>query len=594
MKLLAPTSPSFLRLIPSANFCFTAVLLAGLVGLELAGRSAGSDAFDALAGLALVAAGIATASWHRSRNLPWVAWFARKIARWVDRIDRRKYDHGVDLRGSPPYPRKLPRGVWGIVAFLVGWAGLVGAGWYFFPGGWREPAVQVCYVGYLVGLMLVWAGLLACAVAGLAVPLLIMRGHSREFTAALAYGFVVLAVANFVPTIVILGLCLVVAGIAFVAAARAAGPDPAILWRRGPRKPIRSIPLRRVLAGVVAGSALLVFNLLLSACGGRLFGLTEIPEAMPITSFLGSVTACLLPGCLVLTTVWVRAALRFDPGRRLPPTIHIRPGVGSGVDDLASAGRVIEGWGWKVVLDPDPPETGNLAVELVSADRSEATEFNPIWPLKLSLDDLTSGRVQDRLARRDEIQVRRQIFRSLGTLFKKAYEDRGKKGGGYWLAPQWWFVLNLDRVDPEQGKSERSPTMRPVGPPFAQVFSPRGRQQLHAMLRAVKVDMIYIEDGVSYKYVVKVLREMFELYDIHGGKRQAEDHHFRGIPKVKVMIHDYAPTRKKFRASGYREPKFDELSRARVMHLFRDNGGTEELLDVPFDSSWEPAPAAGL
>ena len=105
--------------------------------------------------------------------------------------------------------------------------------------------------------------------------------------------------------------------------------------------------------------------------------------------------------------------------------------------------------------------------------------------------------------------------------------------------------------------------------------------------------MIFIEDGVSYRSVEKVLRAMFEIYDVHGGRRKAEDHLFRGIPKVRVMVHDYAPG-KPFRVSDYQEPQFDDLSRARVLHIFRDHGGSESLEDVPFDFSWEPSPALGF
>jgi hypothetical protein len=90
-----------------------------------------------------------------------------------------------------------------------------------------------------------------------------------------------------------------------------------------------------------------------------------------------------------------------------------------------------------------------------------------------------------------------------------------------------------------------------------------------------------------------VLRQLFEVFDMHAGKRKIEDHHFRGIPKIRVMLHDYAPG-SRFQATGYPEPTFDDLSRARVMHIFKDRGEQEELDEVPFDFSWEPAPALGV
>jgi hypothetical protein len=102
--------------------------------------------------------------------------------------------------------------------------------------------------------------------------------------------------------------------------------------------------------------------------------------------------------------------------------------------------------------------------------------------------------------------------------------------------------------------------------------------------------MIFVEDGVSYRKVEKVLRVLTELYDVHGGRRRAEELHFRGLPKVRVMIHEYEPGNP-FQSEVYPEPKFDDLSRVRVLHVFRDRGGHEERVEPPFDFSWTPAPA---
>ncbi|HET6576230.1 MAG TPA: hypothetical protein VFG68_21695, partial [Fimbriiglobus sp.] len=90
-----------------------------------------------------------------------------------------------------------------------------------------------------------------------------------------------------------------------------------------------------------------------------------------------------------------------------------------------------------------------------------------------SLADLSNPTVRERLERRDEIQLRRQAFRGLATLFKRAFADRGPRGGGYWFAPHWWFITSLDREDPHRGKSDGPTPPRPVGPPFPRVFGPR-------------------------------------------------------------------------------------------------------------------------
>jgi hypothetical protein len=102
--------------------------------------------------------------------------------------------------------------------------------------------------------------------------------------------------------------------------------------------------------------------------------------------------------------------------------------------------------------------------------------------------------------------------------------------------------------------------------------------------------MIFVEDGVTFRNLERALRVLTELYDVHGGTRRAEEMHFRGVPKVRAMIHEYEPGNP-FRSDVYPEPKFDDLSRVRVLHIFRDRGAGEELTDQPFDFSSTPAPA---
>ena len=204
----------------------------------------------------------------------------------------------------------------------------------------------------------------------------------------------------------------------------------------------------------------------------------------------------------------------------------------------------------------------------------------------MSAADLEEGKVkQNGVARRDEgFKVRRLLFRGLQKLFKRASEFKGPGGGGFWLAPHWWFVDGIGREEPE----ETAPPL--VGPPYHRAIPARARQHAHAVLRATQVDMVFVEDGVTFKNIERVLRVITELYDVHGGQRRAEELHFRGLPKVKVMIHEYEPGNP-FRSDIYPEPKFDDLSRVRVTaHLPgswrpRGTGGTGL-----YDFSWTQPP----
>src|SRR5437868_367819 len=135
MRLLSSVLPQARRLVPSAERGLTLFLVGFVVALELLGRQATSDVYDAVAGLALMSVGMFVLAWHRRYPLPWLAWTNRLAARLAARAERLKYEIGIDFRGSPPIPRKAPFAVSAAVAGLVAWAGLAVAAWAAFPDG---------------------------------------------------------------------------------------------------------------------------------------------------------------------------------------------------------------------------------------------------------------------------------------------------------------------------------------------------------------------------------------------------------------------------------------------------------------------------
>lgn len=596
MKLLTSVFPRASKVLPGGGW-FTVAVVGAVVGFEVVGRYTVTDLHDGLAAFALLALGFCVTLRHRREPLPWVraiaAWGRRTVASasWL------RYDHGIDLRGDPPLPRRTPPVVWGVAFALILWGVMAALAWQSFPMGWRQIGVYSSYTVYLAGLVLLWASLLACTFVGVFVPVAVLDRRLKgwvgetdrrgaELAAVVGYAVLVSAIAWVVPPYVVLLTCLVVAGGAWLCYLPRGKDTAAVLWRSAPNTPVYAVPLHRVLAIVTGLVALLLFDILMTACGGRLFGPPSPEDTMPVTALLGAMAAWLLPGLLLVGAMRLISAWRNDPARRTTPIAHV-----TGGDNLAQtrALRIIRGWGWKARVAPTGTEGGTVGIELVSLEQSEATEFDPRWPLKVSEADLVANVVRDRLARRDEIHVRRQFFRGLAKLFRRASAFKGPNGGGFWLAPHWWFIEGLGREDADANADE-NPATPLVGPPYSRVLSTRSRQQMHAALRSSQVDMIFVEDGIGHRKVEKVLRVLLELYDIHGGHRKAEELHFRGLPKVRVMIHDYEPGNP-FRSDVYPEPKFDDLSRVRVLHIFRDRGGQEERIEPPFDTSWTPAPA---
>ncbi len=594
MKLLTSVFRGNVRVLPAGSW-FTLAVVVFLVGLEIAGRYTTSDLHDGLAAFILIGAGLLVAVRHRREPLPWVVRLAAVGRKLVKSAAWLRYDHGIDLRGVPPLPRRTPPVVFAVIAMLFAWGAVAAGLWVAFPTGWRVVGFYSSYTLYLVFMLALWGTLLAVTFVGVFVPVAVLDKRLKnwvgdtdrrgaELAAVVGYAVLVSAIAWVVPPAAVLVLCLVVAVIAWFAYLPKGNDGAAILWRSATDKPVYAVPLRRALAVIVGLTTLLAFDVLLTSCGGRLFDAPRSDDTMPLTALIGTVTAWLMPGLLCVVVVKLYGARSGDPARRTLPTLHV-----SGADAAAvrHAARIARRWGWSVRTAPAPRETGQVGIEVVDGACSEATEFNPRWPLKVSVADLEAGAVKERLTRRDEIAVRRQLFRGLQKLFKRASVFKGPAGGGFWLAPHWWFVEGVGREDADSAGEDAPPL---VGPAYHRILPARARQHAHAVLRATQVDMIFIEDGVTFRNLERALRVLTELYDVHGGKRRAEEMHFRGVPKVKVMMHEYEPSNP-FRSDLYPEPKFDDLSRVRVLHIFRDRGASEELIDQPFDFSSTPAPA---
>jgi hypothetical protein len=245
--------------------------------------------------------------------------------------------------------------------------------------------------------------------------------------------------------------------------------------------------------------------------------------------------------------------------------------------DRKNVARFLRRRGWSANFAA--PGANDVPVKLVHPEASQVHEFDPDWPLAVSRSDLAGEFVYTRMSRRDEIQLRRNFLRGLAKIFQETRERSSGGGCGYWLAPHLWFVAGLTRDE----------VTEIVGPPYAEVFTLPVRRYIYKLLKALRVDLIFVEYGVSFRKLIRVFRLMFEVYDKGAGKKRCDDVQFQGVTKVRVMFHDF-DVDEPFRSSRYPEPKFAPLARLRVMHIFRDRGGEEEFIEPPFSCDQSPAP----
>jgi hypothetical protein len=578
---------------------FTPSVVVLFFGLEMFGRRATSDVHDTVGAAVLLLILVGIAFRHRANPIGWVkrlgamTWFMARAG------DRFKVDLGPDLRGTPLIPRRLPAAIYATGLVLAVWAALAATIWYYSPQGWRPGIVQVTYTGYLALMSLLWGMLFVASLGGVYFPIMLLTrlarggrpGDSQMTRGQLVFLAAYLSLTTAAawtlplwPTLAFAGLVWLVAiGINLVPGRPGAAQ---FIWRSPRTRIVRSIPMRRFILAVATIAVLLLTALVLSAAGGHLFGYPEAENTMPLTTVMGNWLAWLTPGLLLSASVFVFLAWRNDPARPGTPRAQVA-GVGS--NDRKHVARLLALHGWDAHFDE--PESTDVRIKVVHPEASELHEFDPSWPLGVARSELGSELLYSRLARRQEIQLRRQFLRGLERVFHEAKGRKSSGGCGYWLAPHLWFVAGLTRDEVSGGDEEPAFLTEIIGPPYVEIFSLPVRRYLYQLLKACQVDLIFVEDGVGYRKLVKVLRVLFELYDKGAGQKRSEDVHFRGLTKVRVMFHDFDVDEPFRPSTKYPEPKFAPLGRLRVLHVFRDRGGEEQEVEPPFSFDQTPVPS---
>jgi len=583
-----------LRLGPARVALLGSVILA-LAGIEWWGRQGGSDVTD-LVGLVLVGALVRFATGaHRRRSLPGFDRLKRAGLSLTSALRARVPDFGVDLRedvahtrGVPPLLSAAATLCVAILAAEVAWVTWAGV-------SFRGAATSVFYLGYLALLGLLWAGL--CVAAAFIAAMVVVTIHdtlqrrhrgdrrrSRRPQALWIAGFFLAVLLGGLLLPVWVSNCFLVVAFAFIIVARRALrlPPLTLLWRDLDGK-VGALDWYDWVSTQAAlmwwGYAILV----VAALGGDAFA-WPLPAvaSTPITGFLGHVAAWIGgPGAVVITLGMLglyRGALRADPSAPCPTSIHVSREQGDPRDERSVA-ALFESRGWGVRWDPAAPERCDVRIRLVDPPMKPPKDGRWRWPIPVSASALDAPELIELLERRDVVQRRRLLVKGLARLFRRAHATPYEKGSGFWIAPHYWFVLGLTRdTDEEDFGEDATIADGMIGPPYPLVIPLPARQHGYQVLRAVHVDIIFVEDGVAWAQVRRVLGRIFRHYDAGGGR--IEEHHFVAIHKIRAVLHDLEPGGK-LDKQGYPEPDYDDLGRARVLHLFKDRGGDEETDPAP-------------
>lgn len=332
---------------------------------------------------------------------------------------------------------------------------------------------------------------------------------------------------------------------------------------------------------VVQTLGLGVFVLTTGAGWGSEGTLDDVITTMPCTYYSGRLFGAITS---LATLFYFIATLDFldikrmseDPTLPREKTLYYREGSLPG-------GLKIKGWNLASVTWTPERDEADLYYDM---DRSRAMSAG----IPALSKDLLRIAPEDRpfyLDRTDFIAKRRIFYRGLSRLLKICRASRFRDGAGFILIPQCYFVEGLHRDD----RNEHMEEDRLVGPCFQDLWGLRVRHFLHRVLEAMDIDIIYFEDGVSFKELRGVFETLFELYHARGPRFRVEDYHFTGLTGVRVLMEYIRPDlpRNGVR-EGYPETNFTNLSQARILMVYKDRGGETDLkpehepgigLDIP-------------
>jgi len=565
-----------------------------LLGLELLGRRSPTDAVDAIGvlglGLLVLAAWIRFEGPVRRRlGLGLGTRLRRRLGRLRPRI-------GLDFRRHPPLPQRLPQPVLWVFAGVLLSAGSAAAAHAVFPTAARAWLQGVSGALMLFALLGLWSVLAAGALFGYLYPLFSVdlelsaaperaRWRSRfRVWGSGAWFLLLIACATWLPLIVAVACTAAAAAFLAVAVSIPCGHPLRFVWKT---KDATGTPSSFSWSACLAGGALVVaavgITIMFLATGDRIAGTANGDTR--VTAFLGLCFTWAVAGATVYglgdAALDVLLCRLRDPARPAPVRVHLAgeeaAGLGAVASELLSAGfRVARG---RTRLRPMDVR---VAIGEQPADDVTGDVPGARWPRSVLPEAAGDPELHRVLRRRAEILRRRELYRGLQLLFKRAAARGFREGQGFWIAPHLWFITHLSR-DGEEEELWR------IGPGYRRVLAREARHHMYAVMEGLELDLIFVEDGVGFRRFKRVLAMLFEHYDIFGGRRLEDERHFAGLPGVRVLLHDFQ-LEEPPRRSRYPEPDYEGVGRARILHVFRDRGGETESDLVPFDWSTLPSP----
>ncbi len=599
-QLLSRSLPGFR---PERGQALAALWIGVFVALEVFGRTSTSDVGDSAVILMLIALGAFTWREHTLEPLAFVeAVVVRPLEGLLARLEGLGFEAGSDLRREPPLPRCIPPILLGSALLALATTAVLFLFRAHLPGDARAVVTTVSGALYFLLLTPLWVLLFVGSFSVFAPPMMLLTwlqdrkrssGPSLLIMGHLVAGYLVLlaalsyALPSWVP-LAVAACALVVASVARVLPGR---PSLAMIWRptgdRSAAPAVFDLGLYGIWKSVLLGCTIL--SVALVSGGERMSvdtsGTTTMPFTGMVSAFFAWSTCVLFSGWMLADTVRAVRAVAGNPERRRRPVVRLATEDGR-VRRQARTG--LGSRGFRVLFgDRDGGAPTDVRIALVDeVAPQDAFALSERWPIEVVPNELESDTLAWKLARRHEVLCRRHLLRGLRRAFRKVRRSELEHAVGFWVDPHQALSSSLLL---EPGGDE---TAYAVGPSFRDVLPLASRSHAHRVMRALEVDLLFVERSVSFKQLRRVYGILFEVYDVHAGGQRAEERHFRGLNGLRVAIDEITPDDPTGTAdlTGFPEPDYEDIGRARILHVFRDRSEGEDLVLRPRRTDDVPMP----
>ena len=563
-----------------------AVLLAGpIAALETIGPAALNDGFDLMVFFAASLLCIALGQAARVGWMPVTVGALRRVWQHVQSTVRRRYlSYAIGFRPTPGVT-VIPDRTLAVPTVLMGAAlvllGALGARTYEGLTWVRE---HVAYTPYLLALVAIWgAMLLTVLLCGFFLQRMLARMSQMRGGSPAPYAITFLLwIAGMVLLAVVPGAFAVLAVLVigwFGSRGLESLPTHDYLFcRRDADGEPRAIPVQTYMRQLYTAAIFALALVVIVGQAGRLWEAWRPHSPFEFTGWMGLMASL---GAIILTSFCAAYVRRIAHPSIVPPEVPLTPALWIRrplTHELGSeAERREQYWygvarehGWLVLRDVHEPDH---PWDLVLEDPVHPHRFTPRDPLD---DDDAAFQLERRL----DVVMRRRFRREFERLFKALRSESPEGGSGFLVCPHVWLIPGVVRdIAPadHQGSSGALVGPRRYGPPMVQAFDPRVRRYIGEILRNLEIDVMFLEDSVTWADIRRVLGVMFEVHD--QGRAPLRERHFVGLPRVRVVIQEEAADAEPPPAIPAGDPFGGPDAMAgmtRVLLITRDRGDKDE------------------